>query len=80
MMPEYVPSLAATIPSEKPDAMTVLARPMLFVDNYRAKKGTPCTVVKLLKPVGILPPLYEVRFLDGTLQYVHKEDLEEVTE
>ena len=80
MMPEYVPSLAATIQSEKPDAMTVLARPMLFTDDYRAKKGAPCTVIKLLKPIGLLSPLYEVRFSDGTLQYVHKEDLEEVTE
>lgn len=57
-----------------------LSHPMLFVDNYRAPKGAIVHVVKKLTYVSGLPILYEVRFLDGTLQYVHKEDLEETTE
>ena len=57
--------------------IAALARPILFHDNYRAKKGDCCTILKEVHTYDGLPKLIEIRFPDGVIEYVRKEDLEE---
>ena len=56
-----------------------LTRPILWHDGARAKKDTPC---RLLKKVNVLPgqpPLLEVQFEDGRREFVYEEDIIEET-